>query len=99
MQLALYIVVVFAGILVPFFIKEEMKIKEKLWHYLVVLADAVALGIMIYQNTCIIPGHGKLVCFSIGLLIIACGMTAAKLHRIVLKINPKTTTKQNKTAT
>jgi hypothetical protein len=97
MQTVLYVSVVLAGVLVPFFIKNDKDVKEKILHYLVVLADIGVLIIASIMGYISILGRATIEGIIIGIMIVSLGCLIAKMTRMV-NYKKESTTKNHKTA-
>ena len=98
MKVVLYVVVVIAGVMVPFCIKEEQNWKEKTLHYLVVLADIGILVLASIRGYISIPGHGIKESILMGIVMILMGIPLARIHRLIDKSTKKDSKTQHKTA-
>lgn len=98
MQVVLYVVVILAGMIIPFFIKNDNSWKEKSLYYLVVLADMGILFIASIMGYISVPTHGMKESIIVGIMAIALGCILAKVCRKINYKSPRKTQQNNETA-
>ena len=98
MQVVLYVVVILAGMIIPFFIKNNASRKEKALYYLVVLADMGILVIASIMGYISVPTHGIKESIIVGIMTIALGCILAKVYRKINCKSPRKTQQNNETA-
>lgn len=98
MQVVLYVVVILAGMIIPFFIKNNASRKEKALYYLVVMADIGILVMASIMGYISVPTHGMKESIIVGIMAIALGCIIAKVYRKINYKSPRKTQQNNETA-
>lgn len=82
-MIVLFIVVVLAGCMTPFFLEHDAKMKEKFFNYGIVTLDMALLYVMVKSKLAGMPGYGDTETITIGFGIITVAIFIAKLYRTI----------------
>ena len=80
-MIVLFIVVVLAGCMTPFFLEHDAKMKEKFFNYGMVTLDILLLFVMVKTKMAGLPNYGVTESFVIGFGFIIIAIFMARLKR------------------